>query len=54
VVDTDGAGAPVKVTYKALGANKSFVMDFTGEQPSDAGVVKMLGSFRAVPKQPGP
>ena len=54
VVDKDEAGTPVKVTYTALGANKSFVIDFTGEQPSDSGIVRMLESFRPVPRPTGP
>jgi hypothetical protein len=49
VVDQDEAGNPVKVTYTALGTDKSFVMDFTGEQPSDAGIIQMLESFRPAP-----
>ena len=52
VVTKDDAGAPLKATYTAVGANKSFVIDFSGEQPSEEGIVKMLESMRPVPKTP--
>ena len=52
IVTKDEAGAPLKATYTAVGATKTFVIDFTGEQPSDAGIVKMLESMRPAPKTP--
>jgi len=52
VVTKDDAGIPLKATYTAVGATKTFVIDFSGEQPSDEGIVKMLESMRPVPKTP--
>ncbi len=52
VVTKDDAGAPLKATYTAVGATKTFVIDFSGEQPSDEGLVKMLESVRPVPRTP--
>ena len=45
VVDVDEAGKPIKVTYTVLYADRTYVMDFTGEQPTDEGLVKMLASM---------
>ena len=52
VVTKDEAGAPLKATYTAVGATKTFVIDFSGEQPSDEGLVKMLESMRPVRETP--
>lgn len=52
VVDRDESGAPLKVSYTALGKNETIIIDFTGEQPGQDDLVKMLGSFRVVPAGP--
>ncbi len=52
VVDRDEAGSPIKVSYTALGNNETIIVDFTGEQPTQDDLVKMLGSLRVVSAEP--
>lgn len=45
VVSVDAAGEPTKVTYTARAAGHTFVMDFTGDQPTVDGLRRMLESL---------
>lgn len=46
IVSSDVAGNPVKVTYTARSDERTFVMDFTGEQPTEHGLDEMLRSLQ--------
>jgi hypothetical protein len=48
VVSVDSSGTPTKVSYTAIGAAETIIMDFTGEQPSIEGLVRALESLRPV------
>jgi hypothetical protein len=46
VVDLGDDGQPIRVTYTALGAKETIIMTFTGEQPDEAGLGRMMASFK--------
>lgn len=48
VVSRDEAGNPVKVTYTAVGPEGTVITDFSGEQPNDSAVIRMLESLETV------
>lgn len=50
VVSTDSAGEPAKVTYTARNDDWTFTMDFTGDQPDEAGLERLLSSLRPFEK----
>jgi len=45
VVSSDKQGNPVKVTYTARADARTLVMGFTGDQPTEEGLRKMLESL---------
>lgn len=45
VVSSDSGGRPIKVTYTARNDQWTFVMDFTGDQPTQDGLEQMLSSL---------
>ena len=45
VVSRSEDGTPIKATYTARSQGRTLVMDFTGEQPDEDALEKMLGSL---------